>query len=115
MIDRYLDELERELRLAADRPVRLAVARAPRPPAGVLAGTFAAAACVLVAVVLLQVHGAKQGSPSPSTPPAVPGAPAVPAGARALVRELGVFRRPQAATDRIDAPIPHLFVLESGP
>jgi hypothetical protein len=37
----------------------------------------------------------------------------VPAGARGLVDELGVFRRPQTAADRINSPIPHLFVLES--
>ncbi|MBV9607054.1 MAG: hypothetical protein JO027_18215 [Solirubrobacterales bacterium] len=110
MIDRYLDELEGELRLAAERRMRLALARAPRPPAGTFAGVSAVAACVLVAVLLLQAGTARHGASQPLSP-----AVGVPAGARALVGELGVFRRPQTAADRIDAPIPHLFVFESGP
>ncbi len=112
MIDQFLDELESELRLAARRRARLAVARAPRPPAGTFAGVCGVAACVLVALVLLQagVTGhARGGSSSGSSASSA----VVPAGARALADELGVFRRPQTATDRIDAPIPHLFVLES--
>jgi hypothetical protein len=115
VIDQFLDELERELRLAAGRRARLAVARAPRPPAGAFAVVCGLAACVLVAVVLLQAGvnphaggGSSSGSLSASSS-------AVPAGARALVDELGVFRRPQTAADRIDAPIPHLFDLEPVP
>jgi hypothetical protein len=111
MIDQYLDELEVELRRAARRRARLAAARAPRVPAGAIAGVWAVAACAIVAFVLLQVGGAGHsvGGSSGSG-----GSAAVPAGARALVRELGVFRRPQAAADRIDSPIPHLFVIQSG-
>jgi hypothetical protein len=111
MIDQYLDELEHELRLAARRRVRLAVARAPRTHAGTVAGVCALAVCVLVVFAVLQA-GARRaggGSSSGSSGSSV----VVPAGARALVDELGVFRRPQAAADRIDVPIPHLFVLES--
>ncbi|HUA46319.1 MAG TPA: hypothetical protein VMA77_13900 [Solirubrobacteraceae bacterium] len=112
MIDQYLDELEVELRSAAGRRARLAVARAPRPPAGGVAGVLGVAACVLVAFVLLQAGGRHAGGGSSSGSSASPAA--VPAGARALVDELGVFRRPQTAADRIDAPIPRLYVLESG-
>jgi hypothetical protein len=114
VIDQYLDELEAELRHAAGRRARLAVARAPRPPAGTFAGVCGLAACLLVAFALLQAgvtRHAGGGSSSVSSGSAA----AVPEGARALVGELGVFRRPQTAADRIDGPIPHLFVLESVP
>jgi hypothetical protein len=114
MIDQYLDELEVELRQAAGRRARLAVARAPQPPAGTFAGVCGVAACLLVAVVLLQAgvtpHAGGRSSGSPGARAAT-----VPAGARALVGELGVFRRPQTAADRIDSPIPHLFVIEPVP
>ncbi|MGB8881546.1 MAG: hypothetical protein WCD11_34950 [Solirubrobacteraceae bacterium] len=112
MIDQYLDELEAELRHAAGRRVRLAVARAPRPPAGAFAGVCGVAACLLVVIALLQAGVRHAGNGSPASTGASSSS-AVPAGARALVRELGVFGRPQTAADRIDAPIPHLFVLES--
>jgi hypothetical protein len=111
VIDQYLDELEAELRHAAGRRARLAAARAPRPPAGTFAGVCALAVCVLVVIALLQAGVRHAGNGSPVSTGA--SSSSVPAGARALVRELGVFRRPQTAADRIDAPIPHLFVLES--
>jgi hypothetical protein len=114
VIDQFLDELESELRLAVGRRTRLTVARAPRPPAGAFAGVCGVAACLLVAFVLLQAGvGRRAGGGSSGSPGSSGSAAAVPAGAHALVGELGVFRRPQTAADRIQAPIPHLFVLES--
>jgi hypothetical protein len=114
VIDQFLDELESELRLAAGRRARLAVARAPRPPAGAFAGVCGVAACLLVAFALLQAGVTRHAGGGLSSGSSGSAA-AVPAGARALVGELGVFRRPQTAADRIDGPIPHLFVLESVP
>jgi hypothetical protein len=114
MIDQYLDELEAELRHAAGRRTRLAVARVPHPPAGAFAGVCGVAACLLVALVLLQAGRTRPAGSGLSAGSSGSLAP-VPGGARSLVGELGVFRRPQTAADRIDSPIPHLFVLESVP
>ena len=115
MIDEFLDELESELRLAAGHRARLAVARAPRPPAGTFAGVAAVAVCVLVVFAVLQAgtRHAGGGSSGSGSGSGSGGSSVVPVGARALVDELGVFRRPQTAADRINSPIPHLFVLES--
>jgi hypothetical protein len=106
MIDRYLDELESELREAAGRRARLAVARAPRLSAGAVSVACALAVCLLVALAALQIAPARRA--------AGPSAPGVPAGARGLVGELAVFRRPQTAADRIDSPMPHLYALQPG-
>ncbi len=106
MIDEYLDQLEVELRRARHRRVRLAAARAPRVPAGAVAMVATVAVCAVVALAVLQAGGGRRVA-RPGA--AVPVLAAVPVGARALVRELGVFRRPQTAADRIVGPIPHLF------
>ncbi len=118
MIDQYIDELELELRRAAGRRVRLGAARVPRVPAspgGVVAGVCAVAACLAVVVALLQVAPARRAAGgSGSATRTGPTAPAVvPAGARAVVSELAVMRRPQTAADRITARVPPLIVIGS--
>ena len=112
MIDRYLDELEAELRLAADRRLRLTVARAPRPSAGAVSVACALAVCLVVVLTLLQIAPAQRSVGRSGS--SASGEPSVPVGARGLVDELAVFRRAQTPADRIDSQIPHLYVLESG-
>ncbi len=91
----FIDQLERELSAASQRRVRLAAARVPRPPVAAAAAVLATlVVCVAVALPLLQARsrpGAADHSRS---------APAAPAGARGLVSELAILRRPQTARDR---------------
>jgi hypothetical protein len=102
VIDEYLDQLELELLHASRRRLRLAAARGPRVPVGAAATVASIAVCAAVALVALQIGGARVAGSAPA---------AVPVGARTLVRELGVFRRPQQAADRILGPLPRLFTL----
>jgi hypothetical protein len=113
VIDDYLDQLESELMRASRRRLRLAAARAPRVPAGAAATVAAIAVCAVVALAVLQVGGARRGARRVAA--SAPAPAAVPVGAGALVRELGVFRRPQTAADRIVGPIPRLFAFAALP
>ncbi len=64
----YIDELERELRAASRRHVRLAMARVPRAPAGTAAFVLTLAICAAVAVPLLQARSRSTSGPATAQP-----------------------------------------------
>jgi hypothetical protein len=87
----YVDELERQLRDASRRRLRLAAARAPRPPAGAVGACVSIAVCLLVALLLLRAHRS-QPTTSPSTAPGV---------ATEIVANFQAFRRARSSADAV--------------
>lgn len=65
----FVNALERELRLAGRRRVRLALARLPRPPAGAVGFALALVVCAAVAAPLLAIHSGATSAPQPQTRP----------------------------------------------
>jgi hypothetical protein len=94
----FIDELERELRAASQRRVRLAAAQLPRPSAGTAVSGLRAipgvvAVLVVIAVAAVALFGIQHRPPGHSA-----ATPAV-SGREQLIGILGVLRRAQTPAD----------------
>jgi hypothetical protein len=90
----FTDQLERELRAAAGRRVRLEAARIPWPRGGALAVALSAVLCAGVLLAATQIHG----NPSRLL---LPSSPAVPSVDPQIVSSFRAFRRPRVASDAV--------------
>jgi hypothetical protein len=98
----YFDRLESELRGAVARGARGAIPQRrglPTPTIGRLATSIAAGAAIAIAVVAIAVVGRDRAHENPAAAP----------GARELVAELAVLRRPQTGAERAFTPPPSRF------
>jgi hypothetical protein len=97
----FTDQLERELRAATARRVRLEAARIPRPRGGTAAVLVSLAVCAAVLLVATQIHrtSANPHAPDVSSPPSTQSVDA------RIAASFHVFRRPRAAADALP---PHI-------
>ncbi len=89
----FISELERELRAASTRRLRLAAARLPRPPATAVTAAVSAAVCVAVVLAVLQAHGPRSTAPSGAGSSVAP----------QIVSNFAPFRRARTLADRLPA------------
>lgn len=90
----FIDQLDRELRAATRRRVRLEAARIPAPAAGTLAAAVSLAACVAVIMVATHLHPKHPVQPAAhhTSPEAVD---------PRIVANFSAFRRPRTRSDRL--------------
>lgn len=100
-MNEFIDDLERELRAAASRRVRLATASVPRPPAAAAVTGVTALVCAAVVAFALQLSPAKHRPPSP--PPPTGSAPLLPAHpTRRQIQEENYLYRALSTASRSD-------------
>lgn len=111
--DDFIDQLERELRTAARRRVRLELARVPRLPAGLGVLVVAAVIAAAVAVPVLAAHSGSQATrPAGYTP--VGGSVVVGCGHTVSGRLPADWRSPRAGTV-VTGPIAWVFLSQDAP
>jgi hypothetical protein len=101
-MNEFVDQLERELRAAAGRRVRLETARIPRPSAGAVVVLISLALCAAVVLGALRIHTRSAVDRPPSHPAHRSSPPAATRPVdRQIVASFSAFRRPRTAADAI--------------